>query len=77
MTVQQLQTVYRAQPFKPFTIRMADGRSFLIPHSEYLSFSKRGRTVVIHHLTDDEFSIIDLMLMTEIQVHDGNNEKAA
>jgi hypothetical protein len=68
MTVEQLRKVHQARPFRPFTIHMADGRSLLVPHSEFLSHSPSGRTVVVQH-ADDTFSIIDLLLVSEIEVH--------
>ena len=70
MTIEQLRLVHRAQPFKPFTIKMADGRSVLVPHSEFLSVSPTGRTVIVHH-EDDSYSVIDLLLVNEIHVHQG------
>jgi hypothetical protein len=47
---------------------MGDGRSFLVPHPEFVSFSPSGRTVIVHR-ADDGFSVLDLLLMTEIEVH--------
>ena len=46
MTIEQLRTTHRATPFQPFTIRMADGKQFLIPHPDFLSMSPAGRTAV-------------------------------
>lgn len=67
MTVQQLRNAHRATPFRPFTIRMADGRSFHVPHPDFLSMSPTGRTVIVYQ-DDEEFSILDLLLMTEIEM---------
>ena len=67
MTIQQLRTAHQAIPFRPFTIRMADGRSFHVPHPEFLFMSPSGRTVFIFQ-EDDECSILDLLLMTEIEM---------
>ena len=64
MTIEQLRRTHRATPFQPFTIRMADGRQFPIPHPDFLSMSPSGRTAVIFH-PDDSASIVDLLLMTE------------
>ncbi len=66
MTIQQLRAVHRAMPFSPFTVHMADGRAFDVPHPDFLSMSPTGRTVIIYQ-QDDEFSILDLLLMTEIK----------
>ena len=67
MTVEQLRNVHQARPFRPFTIRMADGTSYHIPHSEFLSQSPSGRTIVVHH-ADETFSVVDLLLVTELKV---------
>ncbi len=67
MTVQQLRSVYRATPFRPFTLHMGDGRSFYIPHPDFLSMSPSGRTVIVFQ-EDDHFNVLDLLWLTEIEV---------
>jgi hypothetical protein len=67
MTTQQLRAALHSTPFRPFVIRMADGRTFSIPHQDFLSVSPGGRTVVIYH-PDDSASIVDLLLMTELEL---------
>jgi hypothetical protein len=67
MTVEQLRATHRAAPFRPFTIHMADGRSYQTPHPDFLFITPAGRTVIVAH-PDDSFSIIDLLLVTEIEV---------
>ena len=66
MTVEQLKLAHSAAPFRPFTIRMADGRAFPVTHPEFMSRSPSGRTVVVQH-GNDITSILDLLLMTEIE----------
>jgi hypothetical protein len=68
MTVEQLRATHRAQPFRPFTIHMADGLAVHVPHSEFLSHSPTGRTIIVYG-TDDSFSILDLLLVNELEVH--------
>jgi hypothetical protein len=70
MTIEQLRTVHQATPFQPFAIYLADGREIRVPHREFLSHSPSGRTIIVHH-QDDTFSIIDLLLVTELKVHNG------
>jgi hypothetical protein len=72
MTIEQLRNLHRAQPFQPFTIHLADGREEPVPHPDFLSHSPSGRTIIVHHL-DDSFSIIDLLLVTELRVHSGQD----
>jgi hypothetical protein len=67
MTIEQLRGVHQARPFRPFVIRLADGRALSVPHSEFLSHSPTGRTVIVYH-DDETLSIVDLLLVTEIEV---------
>jgi hypothetical protein len=67
MTIEQLRTVHQAKLFRPFTMHLADGRALQVPHSEFLSHSPSGRTIIVYH-ANDAFSIIDLLLVTELEV---------
>ncbi len=75
MTIQQLRAAHRATPFRPFTVHMADGRSFHVPHPDFLSASPSGRTIIIYR-EDEEFGILDLALMTEIETGPASNAHA-
>ncbi len=75
MTIEQLRTTLRAQPFLSFIIRMADGRSFPVPHPDFLSMSPAGRTAVIFH-EDGSASIVDLSLMTELELASPSTARA-
>ena len=68
MTLEQLRDIHRAMPFRPFTIHLGDGRAFLVRGRDFLSHSPSGRTVVVH-LDDENSSVLDLLLMTELEVH--------
>jgi hypothetical protein len=68
MTVEQLRNVHDAVPFRPFTVHVGDGRSFRVEHPEFLSRSPSGRTIVVH-LPDESFSVLDMLLVTELEVH--------
>lgn len=70
MSIEQLQAIHQAAPFRPFTIHVADGRQFDVPHREFLSHSPRGRTIIVYH-DDDSFSVLDLLLVTELEVSNG------
>jgi hypothetical protein len=71
VTIEQLRAVHQATPFRSFTIHLADGRQISVPHREFLSHSASGRTIIVHH-KDDSFSVIDLLLVTELEVHNGS-----
>ncbi|HEY8668028.1 MAG TPA: hypothetical protein VIL86_15355 [Tepidisphaeraceae bacterium] len=76
MTVEQLNNVLHAQPFRPFTIHLGDGRSFFVKHRDFVSRSPTGRTVIVYG-EDDSFSILDLLLMTELEIHPTSKPEAA
>ena len=67
MTIEDLRALHKARPYRPFTIHTADGRSFPVPHSEFLSYDPEGHTIVSLR-TDGTFSILDLPLITELEV---------
>jgi hypothetical protein len=71
MTIEQLRLIHQATPFRPFTMHLADGRQIRVLHREFLSHSPSGRTIIVHH-EDDTFSIVDLLLVMELKVHNGS-----
>jgi hypothetical protein len=71
MTIEQFRATLRLQPFRPFTIRMADGRNFDVAHPDFVAQSPSGRSVVVFQ-PDDSYSVLDLLLMTELQVQSKN-----
>ena len=58
----------RAQPFRPFTIHMGDGRAFMVRHPEVIARFPAGRTVIVYG-DDENHSILDMLLVTELEVH--------
>lgn len=72
MTTEQFRTTLHLQPFRPFTIRMADGRTFPVSHPDFVAQSPSGRTVIVIQ-PDDSYSVLDLLLMTELQVANGQH----
>lgn len=70
MTTEQFRATLHQQPFRPFTIRMADGRAFEIAHRDFVAMSPSGRTIIVFQ-TDESYSVLDLLLMSESQVANG------
>jgi hypothetical protein len=46
----------RAVPFLPLTVRLADGRSFHVPHPDFIAVSRRE----VFHVSADDDSIARL-----------------
>jgi len=64
MTAEQLRTMREANPFRPFTIHLADGRMLTVPHRDFVSQSPAGRTIIVYR-ADEAFSVVDLLLVTQ------------
>jgi len=67
MTIEQLRAAYEAQPFRPFVMHLADGREIPVAHREFLTTVPSGRTVVVAQ-PDDRLNIIDLLLVTDLEI---------
>ena len=66
MTTQEIQRAMSTQPFEPFRVLVADGRSYDVRHPEHLAFSGKGRLIAIG-MQDDSFVTLDLLLVTGLQ----------
>jgi hypothetical protein len=74
MTLEQFRDVMDKTPFQPFVIHMADGRSLPVVSREYIMSSPTGRTVAVYK-PDGVCSIIDLLLVNELEVQPANGAK--
>ena len=68
MTEQEFRNVFEAQPFRAFTIYLADGRQVPVEHQEFAMVSPSGRTLIVYQ-EDDSFQVVDLMLATGVEVN--------
>ena len=67
MVIEQLRKLYQAQPFRPFTMHLADGRQLPVVHREFIMVAPSGRTAIVYQ-PDDSFNIVDLLLVTDLEV---------
>lgn len=63
MTIEKLHEVHRREPFRPFTLCLADGGRIRVSHPESLAYSTSGRTVVVVS-PDDTTQFVDLLLVS-------------
>jgi hypothetical protein len=66
MTIEQIRAAYDAQPFRPFVMHLADGRSIPVGHREFIATAPSGRTIVVYQ-PDDSFNVVDLLLITDLE----------
>lgn len=67
MTLEQVRSFYKAEPFQPFIIHLADGREIPVHHREFIMAAPSGRILIVCQ-PDDSFNWIDLLLVTDIEV---------
>jgi hypothetical protein len=67
MTIERIRELYHAQPFQPFVLHLADGRSIPVLHQEFLMALPRGRTIYVCQ-PDETVNIVDLLLVTDVEI---------
>lgn len=55
---------------QPFTIRMADGKEYHVPHRDYISFPPKGAFVVVYD-DQEHVYILPLSAMTGLSFKSG------
>jgi hypothetical protein len=66
MTIDQLRKAVRAEPFRPFTISLTDGRRFDVPHREFIWIPPEAARTIGVAGSGEDYSIIDLLLVTSL-----------
>lgn len=75
MTLERLKEVHQARPFKPFRLHLADGRTLRIAHPESLAYSPTGGRTAAYVAPDESTHFVDLLLVSRIEVRNGNGRK--
>ena len=63
MDVTGVREVLHRQPFEPFVIRLADGRSLPVPHRDFVALTPRR---VIVGAEDDSWCIIEPLMIVSL-----------
>jgi hypothetical protein len=72
MTIERIREVLAVQPFRPFVMHLADGREIPVHHRELIIAAPGGRTLIVVQ-RDDQMNIIDLFMVTDIEMKVGRN----
>jgi hypothetical protein len=67
MTIEQLRAAYQARRFRPFVMRLADGREIVVPSPEFIWTTPSGRTVV-EAQPDETLNLVNLLLVTDLEI---------
>jgi hypothetical protein len=68
MTKEAIKERVTAAPFRPFSVRLTDGRSYPVPGPDYASVSPNGRLLTVYTDGGNGVKILDVALITEIEV---------
>jgi hypothetical protein len=63
-TREQVRFLQTQQPFRPFIIRLAGGRSFTVRHPELVSCSLNGREMIVND--EEGMHLIEMLLVEEM-----------
>ncbi|OJW19942.1 MAG: hypothetical protein BGO49_10455 [Planctomycetales bacterium 71-10] len=64
-TMDQVRKAMHTAPFRPFTVYLADGRTYLVRHPDFISISTNGREMVVH----DEVGMHLVDMRAVVEVH--------
>jgi hypothetical protein len=67
MTSNQFKSLWKAAPFAPFQIHLADGRALRVPHPDYAQLSPTGRIASVWDEENEAFETVDLLLVTSLR----------
>lgn len=67
MTTDRLREFWLAEPFEPFRLNLADGRSIEVRHRELLSHAQNRRTFTVEQ-GNGSINIIDLLLVVDLEL---------
>ncbi len=63
MDIAGVRDALHKQPFEPFAIRLADGRSLPVPHPDYVAVGPRRIIVVAE---DSSWSVVEPLLIVSL-----------
>ena len=69
MDIQGLREALHREPFEPFSIRLADGRSLPVPHPDFVAIGPRRIVVVTE---DDSWSVVEPLLIVSLDSNGGH-----
>ena len=74
-TMNQVRKAMHAQPFQPFTLHLADGRTFVVKHPDFIAVSPNGRETVF--VGDDEgIHDIEMLMIVEVETPKARSQGA-
>ena len=69
MDIQGIREALHREPFEPFSIRLADGKSLPVSHPDFIAIGSRRIVVVTE---DDSWSVIEPLLIVSLDSDGGH-----
>jgi hypothetical protein len=66
LNIEEIRNAYRAEPFVPFVLHLADGRKIPVRERFFMMFPPGTRTITVA-VSDDAFDFIDARLVTDLK----------
>lgn len=73
-TREQVRTMVRAEPFRPFLVKLASGGRFEVRHPENVACSVNGEEMTVYD--EDGMHLIDMMLVEVLEPLPSSHPKA-
>ena len=70
MKIDEIRELVHAVPFQPFTLLVAGGTAVQVAHPDFIALAPTGRTVIVYPAEGKSHKLIDVMLISQIDVHD-------
>ena len=72
----EIRRLLHLRPFRPFVVHAADGGRLHVKHEDFVALSPSGVEMIVYrHDKPDDYEIVDLMLVTRVEVAARNGAK--
>ena len=76
MRADDIRKLQDAIPFRPFSLVLADGRAFRVPHPDFLSVSPKGTALSLWDEDGSIGSYLDVALVAEVRMASGRPKRS-
>ena len=66
MTMEAIRSYLETSPFTPINLITSSGKSYLVPHPDFLNFSPTGRTCYVYPRYGEFYTTLDVLTITEV-----------
>jgi len=77
MRAEDLRRLHHMVPFQSFSLVLADGRAFHVPHPDFLSIAPKGTALVLWAKDGGIGNYLDPALVAEVRMDTNSGSKSA